>query len=135
MRDNTTASDPGQPRGELAIRTLAMPGNTNPNGDIFGGWVVSHMDLAGLSMAQKAGACRAVTVAIDSMVFLSPVHVGDFICCYGEVLSVGRSSVRIHIETWAVSGEHGDEPRRKVTEGVFTFVAIDQDGRPEVIKK
>ena len=117
-----------KPDGELAIRTLAMPSDTNVNGDIFGGWVISYMDLAGLSIARKRAKCRVTTVAIDKMVFLSPVHVGDFICCYGKLLKVGRTSMSIHIETFATS-ELGEE-RRRVTEGVFTYVAIDEKGRP-----
>jgi acyl-CoA thioesterase YciA len=117
-----------KPTGELAIRTLAMPSDTNVNGDIFGGWVISYMDLAGLSIARKHAKCRVTTVAIDKMVFLSPVHVGDFICCYGKLLKVGRTSLTIHIETFATS-ELG-EPRRRVTEGVFTYVAIDEKGKP-----
>lgn len=117
-----------KPTGELSIRTLAMPSDTNVNGDIFGGWVISYMDLAGLSIARKHAKCRVTTVAIDKMVFLSPVHVGDFICCYGKLLKVGRTSLTIHIETFATS-ELGEE-RRRVTEGVFTYVAIDEKGRP-----
>ena len=114
--------------GQLAIRTLAMPSDTNVNGDIFGGWVISYMDLAGLSIARKRARCRVTTVAIDKMVFLSPVHVGDFICCYGELLKVGRTSMTIRIETFATD-ELG-EGRRQVTEGVFTYVAINAEGRP-----
>lgn len=111
----------------LAIRTLAMPANTNPDGDIFGGWVVSHMDLAGLSIARKYTKHRVVTVAIDSMSFISPVHVGDFICCYAQIIEFGKTSMKIKIETWAVGPS---EARHRVTEGVFTFVAIDENGRP-----
>lgn len=117
-----------EPIGELAIRTLAMPADTNVNGDIFGGWVISYMDLAGLSIARKHTKCRVTTVAIDKMVFLSPVHVGDFICCYGKVVKVGRTSLTIHIETFATS--ESDESRRRVTEGIFTYVAIDEKGKP-----
>lgn len=119
-----------EPEGELAIRTLAMPANTNTDGDIFGGWVVSHMDLAGLSIARGYTKHRVVTVAIDSMSFISPVHVGDFICCYAKIIQVGRTSLKIKIETWAVGP---DEDRHQVTEGVFTFVAIDKNGRPTPI--
>lgn len=117
-----------EPTGELAIRTLAMPADTNVNGDIFGGWVISYMDLAGLSIARKRAKCRVTTVAIDKMVFLAPVHVGDFICCYGKLLKVGRTSMTIQIETFA-SDELGGT-RRCVTEGVFTYVAIDENGKP-----
>jgi acyl-CoA thioesterase YciA len=117
-----------EPTGELAIRTLAMPSDTNVNGDIFGGWVISYMDLAGLSIARKRAKCRVTTVAIDNMVFLAPVHVGDFICCYGKLLKVGRTSMTIHIETFASDELNG--ARRCVTQGVFTYVAIDENGRP-----
>lgn len=116
-----------QPRGDLAIRMLAMPANTNPNGDIFGGWVVSNMDLAGLSVAKEYTSQRATTVAIDKMVFIAPVKVGDFICCYADVIKTGRTSVTINVETWAIGA--GDTRRRQVTEGVFTYVAIDAQGR------
>ena len=125
----TKPTDPNKkPQGELAIRTIAMPANTNPNGDIFGGWVVSHMDLAGSSLAKKHTKHRVATVAIDAMVFLSPVHVGDFICCYTDLIKIGRTSITMKIETWAITAD--EEDRRQVTEGVFTFVAIDDQGRP-----
>ena len=117
-----------RPTGHLAIRTLAMPSDTNVNGDIFGGWVISYMDLAGLSIARKHCRLRVTTVAIDKMVFLSPVHVGDFICCYGELIKMGRTSLTIRIETYAT--DECGEPSRRVTEGVFTYVAIDEKGRP-----
>ncbi|PIZ03868.1 MAG: acyl-CoA thioesterase [Gammaproteobacteria bacterium CG_4_10_14_0_8_um_filter_38_16] len=118
--------------GQLAIRTLAMPADTNVNGDIFGGWVISYMDLAGLSIARKRAKCRVTTVAIDKMVFLAPVHVGDFICCYGELLKVGRTSMAVRITTYATD-ELG-ENRRQVTEGIFTYVAIDENGKSIPVK-
>jgi len=114
--------------GDLAIRMLAMPSDANVNGDIFGGWVISHMDLAGLSIARKHAKCRVTTVAIDKMVFVAPVHVGDFICCYGELLKVGRTSMTIRIQTFA-NDELG-ACHRLVTEGIFTYVAINEKGRP-----
>ena len=117
--------------GQLAIRTLAMPSDTNPNGDIFGGWVISQMDLAGLSIARKVAKGRVTTVAIDKMVFLSPVHVGDFICCYVELVKTGRTSITVLIETFATDELSGC--RRHVTEGVFTYVAIDAQGKPTVL--
>src|SRR3990167_8161505 len=117
------------PSGELAIRTLAMPSDVNVNGDIFGGWVISYMDLAGLSIARKRAQCRVTTVAIDKMVFLAPVHVGDFICCYGELIKVGRTSMTIRIQTFANDEKLGG-CRRQVTEGIFTYVAIDAHGKP-----
>ncbi len=125
----TKPSDPNkEPQGELAIRTIAMPENTNINGDIFGGWVVSQMDLAGTNLARKHTKHPVVTVAIDAMTFLSPVHVGDFICCYTELIKTGRTSMTMKIETWAVGPV--EESRHQVTEGVFTYVAIDEKGRP-----
>lgn len=121
-----------EPQGELAIRTLAMPSNTNPDGHIFGGWVVSQMDLAGLSIASRYAPVRCVTVAIDSMTFLAPVHVGDFVCCYGRIDKLGRSSIHVIVETWAIGVQ--EAVRRKVTEGRFVFVSIDETGRPVPIK-
>lgn len=117
-----------EPRGDLSIRVVAMPANTNPNGDIFGGWVVSQMDLAGMCFAKKHTHNRVTTVAIDAMVFLAPVRVGDSICCYTEVVRLGRTSVTLKIETWAIGSN--DKERRQVTEGVFTYVSINEKGRP-----
>lgn len=118
-----------EPQGELSIRTLAMPEHTNPDGHIFGGWVVSQMDLAAMYVARKYCAHRCVTAAIDSMSFLAPVFVGDFVCCYCAIQKFGRTSMDIHIETWTVSSRFSEE-RRKVTEGVFVFVSIDEKGKP-----
>jgi acyl-CoA thioesterase YciA len=116
------------PQGELAIRVIAMPAHTNPNGDIFGGWVVSQMDLAAMCFAKKKTRNRVTTVAIDGMSFIAPVAVGDMVCCYGEIIKTGRSSVTIKIETWALGPD--DQNRRQVTEGVFVYVSIDDQGRP-----
>lgn len=116
------------PTGDLAIRMLAMPANTNPNGDIFGGWVVSNMDLAGISVAMQFTSHRMTTVAMDKMVFIAPIKVGDFVCCYAKVLKTGRTSVTIGVETWAVGA--AARHRRQVTSGVITYVAIDSEGRP-----
>lgn len=117
-----------EPEGTLATRTLAMPKDANLNGDIFGGWVVSQMDIAGASEAYKKAKCRVTTVAIDSMSFLSPIHVGDFVCCYAKLLKVGRTSLQVKVSTWAVSAT--GEGRHQVTEGLFVYVAIDDKGRP-----
>lgn len=119
------------PQGELAIRTLAMPGDTNPNGDIFGGWVVSQMDLAGLSIASKYTKHRIVTVAIDSMSFIAPVHVGDFVTCYAQMVHFGNTSLTIKIETWATGTTR--DYHRLVTEGTFTYVSVDENRRPVAI--
>ena len=118
-----------EPKGELAIRTLAMPSHTNPNGDIFGGWIVSQMDLAGLYVAKHHVPTKLVTVAIDSMEFLCPVHVGDFVCCYADIIKLGRTSLDISIETWVRTSSVGQH--RKVTNGHFIYVAVDDNGRPE----
>ena len=120
-----------EPEGKLEIRVLAMPANINPNGDIFGGWVVSQMDLAGLSCARGFAQGRITTVAINSMVFYSPIKIGDFICCYAKMLKVGRTSMHIKIEVWAIGGD--DQIRRHVTEGIFVYVAIDENGKPRPI--
>lgn len=120
------------PQGRLLIRTIAMPSDTNPKGDIFGGWIVSQMDLAGLGLAQETANSRATTVAIEAMKFLRPVKVGDFICCYGELLGVGRTSMKIKIDVYAVG--HSEADRRQVTEGVFTYVAIDDNGKPTQVR-
>ena len=120
-----------EPRGTLCLQTLAMPADANPNGDIFGGWLVSQMDLAGGVAGRKRARGRIATVAIDSMVFLRPLKVGDIVGFYTEVLSVGRSSIKILIEVWKtddLTGQH-----TKLTEGLFTFVAIDDDGNTRPI--
>ena len=115
------------PQGKMAIRTISMPKDTNPHGDIFGGWVVSQMDLAAASIARHHAKSRVVTIAIDSMVFIAPIRVGDIVCCYADVKKVGNTSMVIKVETWVLRAE--DEARCKVTEGVFTFVAIDAKGK------
>lgn len=121
-------ADTGRPRGEIALQTIAMPADTNWNGDIFGGWLVSQMDLAGAVAARRRAHGRITTIAIDTMVFHEPVHIGDVLSCYAEILRVGNTSLRIHIEVW----ETTDLCRlpRKVTEGQFTYVAIDEQGKP-----
>lgn len=127
---NSKAMDLQEPLnvGQLALRTIAMPMNTNPNGDIFGGWVVSQMDLAGLSVAQRRAKSRITTVAVNEMSFISPVKVGDLICCYADIIKVGRTSMQIKISTWATGV--CDEVYRQVTAGLFTYVAIDDAGKP-----
>src|SRR5271156_2965401 len=115
------------PRGEPAIRTIAMPADTNPSGDIFGGWLMSQMDLAGSSAAGRRAHGRTATVAVDSMSFLRPVKVGDEVSLYANVVGVGRTSIRVSVEAWR-------RPRlgemSKVTQATFVFVAIGDDGRP-----
>lgn len=121
------------PHGDLALQTVAMPKDTNATGDIFGGWLLSQMDLAGLITAMEVAKGRAATVAIDGMAFLTPVHVGAVVSCYCDVLEIGRSSIRIIVEVW-INSQHDDEPI-KVTEGEFVFVAIDANGRTRVIPR
>ncbi|KTD42649.1 acyl-CoA thioester hydrolase YciA [Legionella parisiensis] len=121
------------PRGELAIQTLAMPADTNANGDIFGGWIVSQMDLAAGILAKKLAMGRVATVAIDSMSFLKPVHVGDLVSCYVTLIKLGSTSMTFTVEVWAHPATHNEA--YQVTEGVFVFVAIDEEGRPRQVPK
>jgi acyl-CoA thioesterase YciA len=116
------------PDQEAVIRTIAMPADTNPAGDIFGGWLMVHMDLAAGSVATRRARGRAATVAVEGMSFLSPVLVGDEVSFYGEVVSTGRTSMKIRIEAWRRPRE--DDRTVRVTEAVFTFVAIDEHRRP-----
>lgn len=118
-----------EPNGDLVIKTLAMPGNTNSNGDIFGGWVLSQMDLGGGIIAKTySPSGRAVTVAIDSMVFMNPVKVGEGVSCYARVIKFGCSSMKINIETWVYN--YAQRTHKIVTSGVFTYVAVDEHGLP-----
>jgi acyl-CoA thioesterase YciA len=124
-------------RGNLLLRTLAMPADTNANGDIFGGWIMSQMDIAGGILAKETANSRVVTVAVDSIKFLKPVTVGDVVCCYGRVLRIGTTSMAIELEVWVkqVRRESEEEwPRFKVTEAVFTYVAIDGKGKKRAIR-
>jgi acyl-CoA thioesterase YciA len=132
MRESSQ-SRPSAPRGELTVRLIAMPADTNANGDIFGGWVLSQMDQAGGIAGVERAKGRVVTIAVEAMSFIRPVRVGDVLCVYTEVESVGRTSMRMHIEAWAQRfGAHISE---KVTDGVFTFVAVDEVGRPRPIPR
>ncbi|MDJ0993083.1 MAG: acyl-CoA thioesterase [Dinoroseobacter sp.] len=119
------------PRGALTLRTLAMPADVNVNGDIFGGWVLSQMDIAAGIIAGERAQGRVATVAIDAMKFIRPVKVGDVLCIYADVERVGRTSMGIWLEAWVLRGRIG--AREKVTEATFTFVAIDDEGRPRPV--
>jgi len=119
------------PTGELAIRTLAMPADTNQAGDIFGGWLLSQMDIAGGITASKRAGGRVATVAVDAMTFHRPVYVGDVVCCYAGIGRVGTTSITIHVEAWVIR-QQGTEPIL-VTEGDYTFVALTADGRPRPV--
>ena len=129
----TQAIDVGDehPIGDLTVRTIAMPADTNANGDIFGGWVLSQMDQAGGIAGVERAQGRVVTVAVDAMTFIRPVRVGDVLCVYTRIGRVGRTSMKIHLEAWA--RRFPTQFREKVTEATFTFVAIDEVGRPRPI--
>lgn len=120
-----------RPLGELAIRTLAMPSDTNPSGDIFGGWVLSQMDIAGGVLSKELAKGRTVTVAVNAMTFHRPVLVGDVLCIYGQTVKIGNTSLTIKLEAW-VKRELGSE-RILVTEGEFTYVAVDETRRPRQV--
>ncbi|MBL4278868.1 acyl-CoA thioester hydrolase YciA [Vibrio fluvialis] len=124
------------PRGQLLLRTLAMPADTNANGDIFGGWVMSQLDLAGGILAKEISCGRIVTVSVSSITFKKPVKVGDVVCCYGECTKIGRTSMSINLEVWVKPiKEDGVLDRFQVCEATFNYVAIDADGRPRPIKQ
>ncbi|HET8726887.1 MAG TPA: acyl-CoA thioesterase [Alphaproteobacteria bacterium] len=118
------------PPGQPALRTIAMPADANPNGDIFGGWLLAQMDLAGSVVAYERAGGRIATIAIDAMTFLKPVYIGDLVSCYAEVVRIGTTSIRVKVETFV---RRRDGNVVKVTEGMVTYVAIDQDGRPRPV--
>ncbi len=120
-----------EPRGELTVRLIAMPSDTNANGDIFGGWVLSQMDQAGGIAAVEKAQGRVVTIAIDALTFIRPVKVGDVLCVYTTVDHIGRTSMKVHIEAWAQ--RFRTHRREKVTDATFTFVAVDESGRPRPV--
>jgi acyl-CoA thioesterase YciA len=122
------AGRPPWPDEEPVIRTIAMPGDTNPEGDIFGGWLLAQMDLAGATLAFSLARGRCATIAIDGMTFINPVFVGDEVSLFAQVLRVGRTSVRVSVEAWRRRRDSGEG--HKVTEGAFTYVAIDEQRRP-----
>jgi acyl-CoA thioesterase YciA len=114
-----------------AIRAIAMPADTNPSGDIFGGWLMAQMDLAAGNVAARRARGRCATVAVEAITFLRPVVVGDEVSLYAAVVHVGRTSMRIEVEAWRRARE--EEAEEKVTEAVFTFVALDDNRRPRPI--
>ncbi len=120
-----------QPQGEPAIRTIAMPADANPAGDIFGGWLMAQMDLAAGNVAARRARGRCVTVSVDRITFHSPVYVGDEVSLYATLTKIGRTSMTIHVEAWRRSRD-GDE-RIRVTEADFAFVALDQGRRPRLL--
>lgn len=132
--DNEAGSNANDtPRGDLTTRTLAMPADTNPAGDIFGGWVMSQMDIAGGLAANQIAEGRVVTVAVDAMHFIRPVKVGDVLCVYTEVTKTGRSSINVHVEAWALRALK--QEREKVIQAQFTYVAVDANGQPRPVSE
>jgi acyl-CoA thioesterase YciA len=136
MTDQPTHATPqlgAEPEGDLCIRTLAMPADTNANGDIFGGWLLSQMDLGGGVFASKVANSRTVTVAIEAMNFRKAVYVGDLVSVHANLVKIGRTSMTVHLEAWVL--------RRKaqqsilVTDGNFTYVSIDDQGQPQTIRQ
>jgi acyl-CoA thioesterase YciA len=124
--------DPIRPcEDQPCIRTIAMPADTNPNGDIFGGWLMAQMDMAGGNAAMRRARGRCATVAVDGMVFHQPVFVGDEVSLYAVILRIGRTSLTIRVEAWRRS--RIDEAEHKVTEATFTFVAIDENRVPRPV--
>jgi len=117
-----------EPIGELVIQTIAMPKDTDPSGDVFGGWLMSQMDLGSGILATKTAKCRVVTVAMDGMSFLEPVRVGDTVACFARVEKIGRTSMTIPVEAWVRRYRSGELLR--VTRAVFTYVAVDGEGNP-----
>jgi acyl-CoA thioesterase YciA len=119
--------------GKLALQTVAMPADTNANGDIFGGWLVSLMDKAAGIEGRRRAKSRVVTVAIDRLVFIKPVNVGDTVTCYADLLKVGRTSMEFKMTVWTTG--YQEENAKKVAEGYFTFVAIDDNGKPHLVDR
>jgi len=120
-----------QPRGQLSVRVLAMPADANANGDIFGGWLLSQMDLAGGIAAEARSQGRVATVAVQSMQFHLPVYVGDVLCAYADLIRVGRTSMTYAVQAWVIRRD--GHSRVKVTQGEFTYVAIGEDRRPRPV--
>lgn len=124
-----------EPNGSMLLRTLAMPADTNANGDIFGGWIMSQLDLAGAILAQEISGGRIVTVSVSDIIFKKPVKVGDVVCCYGKCTKIGRTSMQINLEVWVKPVyEDGGKERFQVCEATFSYVAIDNEGKPRMVK-
>ena len=125
-----------KPCGAMLLRTLAMPADTNPSGDIFGGWLMAQMDIGGAILAKELSRGRVVTIAVDAMTFHRPVAVGDVVCVHGHCSHVGRTSLKVQVEVWVkkVASEPIGE-RFIVTEAAFTYVAVDREGRPRPIPR
>lgn len=121
----------GTPRGELTLRMVAMPADANPAGDIFGGWIMSLMDLAAGTAAADVAHGRVATAAVSRLEFLRPVKIGDVVCCYTSVERIGRSSITLNVEAWAL--RRGRAERFRVTDGSFVLVAVDAAGKPRPV--
>ena len=120
-----------EPTGDLALRMVAMPADTNPAGDIFGGWIMALMDLAAGTAAAARAKGRTATASVSHLNFLRPVHVGDIVCVYTHVIRVGRTSMSLSVEAWALPRGLGE--RRKVTAAEFVMVAVDEHGKPRPV--
>jgi acyl-CoA thioesterase YciA len=122
-----------EPRGSLSIRTLAMPADTNQYGDIFGGWLLGQMDIAGGIFAAGIARGRTATIAVDAMTFRKPVFVGDVMCIYIDLIRIGTTSITVHVEAWVI--RRNASTRVLVTDGNFTYVALDDERRPRAIER
>lgn len=131
MKGDAVVEDRTEPVGELALRMVAMPADTNPTGDIFGGWIMSLMDLAAGTAAAARANGRTATAAVSNLSFLRPVKVGDVVCVYTKVIRVGRTSMSLAVEAWRLP--RGLGAREKVTAAEFVMVAVDEDGRPRPV--
>ncbi|MGE0252384.1 MAG: acyl-CoA thioesterase [Dongiaceae bacterium] len=130
---STKSSLPMAPTGELKFRTIGMPADTNAHGDMFGGWMMSQMDLAGASFAVEISKGPVVTIAVDGMTFHLPVEVGDEVSCYASLVRIGKTSIAVKVEAWARRQLHAE--LELVTQGTFTYVAIDDNRQPRQVKK
>jgi len=127
-----------RPSGSLLLRLVPMPADVNSNGDIFGGWIMSQMDVAGGILASQRARSRVVTVSVETINFIRPVHVGDIVCIYGETVRVGRSSLSIYLEVYvspALPSSPGVDESSLVASSAFTFVAVDENGRPHPVDR
>lgn len=129
-KEKDSSNPDRQPQGMLVLRTEAMPKDANANGDIFGGWIMSQMDIGGGLLAKEVARGRVTTVTVDKMAFVRPVRVGDTICVYADVMKIGNSSMDVKLEVWAKGLiEEFEAQRHVVTEGIFRYVAISEEGR------
>ena len=133
MTDTPAVNDGTEPSGDLCIRTMAMPADTNANGDIFGGWLLSQMDIGGGILASKVAKSRTVTVAIEAMNFRKPVYVGDLVSVHANLVRIGKTSITVHLEAWVVRRREAHSIL--VTDGNFTYVSIDDQGHPQAVKQ